>query len=64
MKKVLIALDYDSTAQKVAKAGFSIAKSINAKVILLNVITDPVYYPSVRYSPIMGFTGTAKWVMS
>lgn len=57
MKRVLIALDYDAAAQNVAKAGFSMAKSINAEVILLHVIADPVYYPSVGYSPIMGFTG-------
>jgi len=58
MKKVLIALDYDPTAQKVAEAGFSIAKAMNAEVILLHVISDPVYYSSVEYSPIMGLTDT------
>ena len=56
-KKVLIALDYDPTAQKVAEEGFSLAKSMDAKVILLHVITDPIYYSSVEYSPIMGFNG-------
>jgi len=57
MKKVLIALDYDPTSQKVAETGFSIAKAIKAEAILLHVILDPVYYSSVDYSPIMGFTG-------
>ena len=57
MKKVLIALDYDPTAQKVAETGYSLAKSIGAEIILLHVITDPVYYSSTEYSPIMGFTG-------
>ena len=57
MKKVLIALDYDSTAQNVAKAGISMAKSINTEVILLHVIAYPMYYPSVGYSPIIEFTG-------
>jgi hypothetical protein len=33
MKKVLIALDYNPTAQKVAEVGFSMAKSMNAEVI-------------------------------
>jgi nucleotide-binding universal stress UspA family protein len=56
-EKVIIALDYDPTAQKVAEAGFSLAKSMNAKVTLLHVISDPVYYSSREYSPIMGFTG-------
>lgn len=33
MKKVLIALDYDPTAQKVAEIGFSIAKAMKAEII-------------------------------
>jgi nucleotide-binding universal stress UspA family protein len=57
IKKVLIALDYDPTAQKVAEEGFSLAKAMNSEVILLHVISDPVYYSSTEYSPIMGFTG-------
>ena len=64
MKKVLIALDYNPTAQKVAEAGFSLAKAMNAEVSLLHVISDPVYYSSTEYSPIMGFDGfmdMAQW---
>lgn len=57
MKKVLIALDYDPTAQKVAEMGFELAQVMGAEVILLHVIADPVYYSSMDYSPIMGFTG-------
>ena len=57
VKKVLIALDYDPTSQKVAEEGFSLAKAMNAEVILLHVISDPIYYYSTEYSPIMGFTG-------
>jgi nucleotide-binding universal stress UspA family protein len=57
IKKVLIGLDYDPTAQKIAETGYSIAKEMNAEVILLHVIADPVYYSSTEYSPIMGFTG-------
>jgi nucleotide-binding universal stress UspA family protein len=57
MKKVLIALDYDPTAQKVAEIGFSLAKTMGAEVILMHVTTDPVYYSSTEYSPILGFTG-------
>ncbi len=56
-KKVVIALDYDPTAQKVAETGFSLAKAMGAKVILLHVVSDPVYYSSRAYDPIMGFTG-------
>jgi nucleotide-binding universal stress UspA family protein len=57
MQKVLIALDYNPTAQKVAEAGFSMAKAMNAEIILLHIISDPVYYSSTEYSPIMGFNG-------
>lgn len=57
MKKVLIALDYDPSAQKVAEAGYDLAKTMGAEVVLLHVISDPVYYASTDYSPIMGFTG-------
>ena len=57
VKKVLIALDYDPTAQKVAEVGFSMAKSMSAEVILLHVIADPVFYSTAGYSPIMGYNG-------
>ena len=57
MKKVLIALDYDPTAQKVAEEGFKLAKSMGAEATLLHVISDPMYYSSRNYSPIMGFSG-------
>lgn len=57
LNKVLIALDYDPTAQIIAETGFSLAKSMDAEIILLHVISDPVYYSSTDYSPIMGFTG-------
>jgi nucleotide-binding universal stress UspA family protein len=57
MKKVIIALDYDPTAQKVAVEGFSWAKSMKAQVVLLHVIADPTYYSSLEYSPITGFAG-------
>lgn len=50
IKKVLIAVDYDETSQKVAEAGFSMAKAMNAETILLHVISEqPVYYSSYTY---------------
>ena len=55
MKKILIALDYDPTALKVAEKGYLLAKSMGAEVTLLHVISDPVFYSSTEYSPIMGF---------
>ena len=57
IKKVLIALDYSPTAQQVAEEGFSMVKAMKAEVILLHIISDPVFYSSTEYSPIMGFTG-------
>jgi nucleotide-binding universal stress UspA family protein len=57
MTKVLITLDYNPSAQKVAEEGFSFAKSMSAEVTLLHVISDPAFYSSVEYSPIMGFEG-------
>lgn len=57
MKKVLIALDYDPSAQKVAESGYSVARAMKAEITLLHVIVDPVYYASPEYDPIMGFNG-------
>lgn len=59
MKQILIALDYDPSAQKVAEAGFELATGMDAEVTLLHVIADPTYYSSTAYSPIMGFGGYA-----
>ncbi len=57
MKKVLIALDYEPSAEKIAETGYTIATALNAEVILLHVIAEPAYYSSMEYSPIMGFSG-------
>lgn len=57
MKNVLIALDLDPSARKVAEAGYSLAKTMNAQVLLLHVVEDDVYYSSLEYSPITGFSG-------
>ncbi len=48
--KILIALDYDESAQKVAEIGYSLAKTMNAKVILLHVVYEsPIYYNSYMF---------------
>lgn len=57
MKKVIIALDYDPSAEKVARLGYDVARSMNAAVLLLHVVNEPSYYESGAYSPIMGFVG-------
>lgn len=55
IKKVLIALDYDPTVQKVADIGFSLACAMEAEVILLHVIADVTYYSALEYSEATGF---------
>lgn len=57
IKRVLIALDFDPTAQKVAEIGYNLANSMNAEVTLLHVIADATYYSAIEYSPIVGFLG-------
>lgn len=57
MKKVLIAMDLDASARKVAEAGYILAKTMNAEVILLHVVADDVYYSGLEYSPVTGFSG-------
>jgi nucleotide-binding universal stress UspA family protein len=57
IKKILIALDYNPTAQKIAETGYLLANTMNAEVTLVHVIVNPVYYSSLEYSPIMGFNG-------
>jgi nucleotide-binding universal stress UspA family protein len=57
MNKILIALDYHPTAEKVAEKGYELAKAMCAEVVLLHVIEDAVLYSSNNYDPIMGFSG-------
>lgn len=44
MKTILIALDYNPTAIKVAESGYSVAKAMGAKVTLLHVLVNPIMY--------------------
>ena len=57
MKKILIALDYDPTAQKVAETGYDLAKAMNASTILLHVTSDATRYSYLNYSTVMEFGG-------
>ena len=57
MKKVLIALDYEPPAQKVAETGYALAKGMNAEIVLLHVLSDASYYSSLNYFPVMGYEG-------
>ncbi|HAH58085.1 MAG: universal stress protein [Lentimicrobium sp.] len=56
MKKVMIALDYDPIAQKVAESGFKLAQTMGAEVTLLHVVTNVKYYSTTGVTPIIGFT--------
>lgn len=56
MKNILIALDYNPSAEKVAEAGYALAKAMKAEVTIVHVIAEPAYY-AVGYSPIMGYQG-------
>lgn len=55
MKNILIALDYNPSAQTIAENGYALASTLNAQVTLLHVLADYTYYSSLNYSPIMGF---------
>jgi len=44
MKKVLIAVDRQASAEKIAKSGYAIASSMQSEIILAHVITEPAYY--------------------
>ena len=57
IKKVLIALDYNTNAQEVAEQGYTLATTMNAEVVLLHVLADVTYYSSLEYSPVLGFGG-------
>lgn len=56
MDKILIALDYDPTAQKVAETGHALGKAMQARVVLVHVISDAQHYATIKY-PVMGFGG-------
>jgi len=56
-EKVLIALDFDPTAQKVAEAGYSLGKALGAEIVLLHVVSDLLHYNAYKHFTVMGFSG-------
>ncbi|MBK3516130.1 universal stress protein [Carboxylicivirga marina] len=60
MKRVIIALDFDPSAQKVAEEGYALAKSLKAKVTLVHVKADADYYSSLGQVVVIGFSGHLK----
>ena len=60
MKKILIALDFNPSAQKVAEEGYAIAKALGAEVTLVHVKAEANYYSSVGHVTVIGFSGHLK----
>ena len=56
IKKVLIALNYNSSAKKIAKAGYLVAKALDAEILFLHVLSVPMFYNTANYDPMMGFS--------
>ena len=56
MKKILIAIDYTPSAEKVAETGYALATALKAEVAIIHVITEAAFY-AMDYSPIMGYNG-------
>lgn len=56
MKKICIALDTSSSAEKIAAIGYEYGKALNAEVILIHVIYDSSIYVS-DFDPAMDYAG-------
>jgi len=57
MNRILIALDFNQTAKKVAETGYMLGKCLGAEIYLLHVTGEPLYYASKSFWPTMGFEG-------
>jgi nucleotide-binding universal stress UspA family protein len=57
IRHILIALDLDPSAKKVAEAGYRIAKEINAEVCLLHIVSENIIYTSPDLAPVSIFGG-------
>lgn len=57
MKKILIALDYNESAQQVAEIGYKLARTMKAETILFHALTETANYSAFQYGPVMGFPG-------
>lgn len=51
----MIALGYSKSAQRIAESGYQLAKAMNARPILLHVMSDTTVFSYLKYSPIIGF---------
>jgi nucleotide-binding universal stress UspA family protein len=57
LRKVLIAIDYNASAENVAETGYYLAKIIGAEVFLLHVVANYEHYAPKSHIKIMGFAG-------
>jgi nucleotide-binding universal stress UspA family protein len=57
MQKVLIALDYDSNSNDIAKIGHDLAQKMGAHTIFLHVLADQTNYSAMQFDPMMGMGG-------
>lgn len=57
MKNIVIAVDYYPTAQKVAEIGAAFATALSAKIVLVHVLDDPLYYSNSSFDSVMGYVG-------
>ena len=57
INKILIALDYDPTAEKVAELGYFLASSAGAEITIMHVVSLRESYTSLGHITVMGFAG-------
>lgn len=55
--KILVALDHNQTAIRVAEVSYAMANSMHAEIYLLHVVSDPVLFSVPAITPIVGLTG-------
>ena len=55
MKQILIALDNNAGAQKIAETGYELSEALHAHTTLMHVTSDSTYYSYLNYSPILGY---------
>lgn len=57
MKTILIALDYGTSAQKIAEKGVELAKGAKANIVLLHVVAEESYYSMIDSAPFISYYG-------
>jgi nucleotide-binding universal stress UspA family protein len=60
MKQILIALDNNAGAQKIAETGYELSTALHAHTTLMHVTSDSTYYSYLNYSPILGYDSFSK----